>query len=418
MENITSDKVASNVYVVFKPFLLTNKIFGITIRRHRDKSARLYSDYVLSVVWIIFLTSSLIIITYYSYLEVGPDKCSNKTSGTFSKPLNEKFEIPSNEENANVTDVSVEFEILDIMFTVVVYLLSAVSILMTSFVYRNTFVDLLETFSRVDALLYSNLYINYLLNKSNQHINIIQIFMLIPYIFVAFLLDVFDDCPVFCAKCLSVHITSKIAILIISFNILQFCNLVILLKNRLKILNTFLQNYYIPMDLERRTQINIFSQINSSQIDTIRAVFIYLYDIANMINSIFGLFILIFTSLSLINIITAIGWFIEKYDVLLKFLQTFYWCFYSVVTLVAISVSCEKAVRECVDSSILVQKILVNRDLEHDITFRLDKLFVQLNSMKIQFTACGMFNIDLQYLSWILGVNITYILFIFQSKSN
>ena len=123
-----------------------------------------------------------------------------------------------------------------------------------------------------------------------------------------------------------------------------------------------------------------------------------------------------FTLFSLVSILWAITFFMYTYNLLLHNFQSFFWCLHSFVLLLAISVVCAMTVGECAQSPIMVQKILVRKGLRQDVIDKLEKLFVQLNAMKIEFTACGMFNIDLSYLSWILGANVTYILLIAQFK--
>jgi hypothetical protein len=76
----------------------------------------------------------------------------------------------------------------------------------------------------------------------------------------------------------------------------------------------------------------------------------------------------------------------------------------------AMAVSCSLAVCESKRSPIIVQKILLRDDIDGEIVKELEKMFTQLQTMKIGFTACGLFNLDLSFLCGIVGVTLSYLL--------
>jgi hypothetical protein len=78
------------------------------------------------------------------------------------------------------------------------------------------------------------------------------------------------------------------------------------------------------------------------------------------------------------------------------------------------AVSCSLAVNECNRSPVIVQKILLHDDIDSESMKELDKMFVQFQVMKIGFSACGMFRIDLSFLCGIFGATISYLIIILQ----
>jgi hypothetical protein len=88
---------------------------------------------------------------------------------------------------------------------------------------------------------------------------------------------------------------------------------------------------------------------------------------------------------------------------------TVLWCCFCVSLITALAVSCSLAVGECNHSPVIVQKIILRDDIDGEIVKELEKMFIQLQAMKIGFTACGLFNLDLPFLCGIFGVTLSYL---------
>jgi hypothetical protein len=78
------------------------------------------------------------------------------------------------------------------------------------------------------------------------------------------------------------------------------------------------------------------------------------------------------------------------------------------------AVSCSLAICECNRSPIVVQKIILRVDIDGETLKELKNMFTQFQTMKIGFTACGLFSLDLSFLSGIIGITISYVLIIAQ----
>jgi hypothetical protein len=74
------------------------------------------------------------------------------------------------------------------------------------------------------------------------------------------------------------------------------------------------------------------------------------------------------------------------------------------------AVSCSLAVNEFNRSPVIVQKILLRDDIDGEVMKELEKMFAQFKVMKIGFSACGMYTIDLSFLCGIIGATLSYLI--------
>jgi hypothetical protein len=79
------------------------------------------------------------------------------------------------------------------------------------------------------------------------------------------------------------------------------------------------------------------------------------------------------------------------------------WIIFSVGLMTVMTVSCNLAVNECNRSHVIVQKIMLRDDIDNDVIKQLKKMFTQFEFMKIGFSACGLYKIDLSFLCGIIG---------------
>jgi hypothetical protein len=78
------------------------------------------------------------------------------------------------------------------------------------------------------------------------------------------------------------------------------------------------------------------------------------------------------------------------------------------------AVSCSLAANECNRSPVIVQKIMLRDDIYAEDMKDLDKMFTQFEVMKIGFSACGMYKIDLSLLCGIFGATLSYLVIVSQ----
>jgi hypothetical protein len=71
-------------------------------------------------------------------------------------------------------------------------------------------------------------------------------------------------------------------------------------------------------------------------------------------------------------------------------------------------VSCSAAVNECNHSPVIVQKIMLRDDIDSEVMEELKMMFTQFKAMKIGFSACGMYKIDLSFLCDIISATLSY----------
>jgi hypothetical protein len=91
-------------------------------------------------------------------------------------------------------------------------------------------------------------------------------------------------------------------------------------------------------------------------------------------------------------------------------LVTLLWISLLVALIIIIAVSCSLAVSECENSPVLVQKIMLRNDIDSETLSELENMFTQFKVMKIEFSACGMFRIDLPFLCGVFSATISYVI--------
>jgi hypothetical protein len=142
----------------------------------------------------------------------------------------------------------------------------------------------------------------------------------------------------------------------------------------------------------------------------LRRLYSQLHDIALLVNSTYGFSLLPTILWVFTTIITYENFVLElKGTNLYHFvILSVLWCSFFFSLLTAIALSCSLAVGECNHSPVIVQKIILRDDIDGEIVKELEKMFIQLRAMKIGFTACGLFNLDLPFLCGIIGVTLSY----------
>jgi hypothetical protein len=82
---------------------------------------------------------------------------------------------------------------------------------------------------------------------------------------------------------------------------------------------------------------------------------------------------------------------------------------YSALTTM-MAVSCSLAVNVCNRSPVIVQKIMLRNDIDTEMMKELKEMFTQFKALKIEFSACGMYRMDLSFLCDIIGVTVSYVI--------
>jgi cytochrome bd-type quinol oxidase subunit 1 len=228
-------------------------------------------------------------------------------------------------------------------------------------------------------------------------------------------------------------------VLLNSVAILHFVNSVLLLRNKYKYLNfelessalnpckvthlnngdtsfmTPVENYTFAMKLSISEPRNKSASSRHQRFRNLRIIYSQLHDVTLLINSAYGIPLLCATFWVFINIISAANYAINlKQSGYLYVMETVLWSSFCVALMTIMAVSCSLAVNECNRSPVIVQKILLRDDIDSEDAKDLDKMFTQFQVMKIGFSACGMFRIDLSFLCGIFGVTLSYLIIILQ----
>jgi hypothetical protein len=90
------------------------------------------------------------------------------------------------------------------------------------------------------------------------------------------------------------------------------------------------------------------------------------------------------------------------------------WCAVCVLILLLIVLSCQTTTEECNKAQILVEKLMLRAGLCSETLNELRFLSVQLNNMKVSFTAGGFFTLDLPFVHSFVAVICTYIVIMAQ----
>jgi hypothetical protein len=112
----------------------------------------------------------------------------------------------------------------------------------------------------------------------------------------------------------------------------------------------------------------------------------------------------------LCNIIPCLNYIIEGKDGdLVRYMLVIVLCvIFSAALLAMMVVSCSLAVNECDRSPVIVQKIMLRNDIDTEMMEELKEMFTHFKDLKIEFSACGMYRIDLAFLCDIIGFTVSY----------
>jgi cytochrome bd-type quinol oxidase subunit 1 len=150
----------------------------------------------------------------------------------------------------------------------------------------------------------------------------------------------------------------------------------------------------------------------SKHFHNLRIIYSKLHDVASLINSTYGITLLCATLWVFIGIISCVNYIIKVKPIgnHLYVTVAVLWSTFCVALMIIMAVSCSLAVNECNRSPVIVQKILLRDDIDREAMKELKKMFSQFKVMKIEFSTCGMYRIDLRFLCGIFGATLSYLI--------
>lgn len=235
-----------------------------------------------------------------------------------------------------------------------------------------------------------------------------------------------------------------------SFNIvmvLQYVTLVRMLAHRYKYMNDRIMEYSEIEDTagaishkthNRYSHVNIFCNRNCSSsilirpyiksetygIHALRLAYIELYDIVTLINSYFGIQILLQIISLVIVCVTAfyyglyifgsVNTHIADFTLYFKPCLLIFWTSLYAILFAWLIVCGHQTMREGNRGVICIQRITAHPNIRQGTLMNLNNLSNQLKDMKVEFTACGFFVLNFPLLGTVIGGIFTYILIMVQ----
>lgn len=157
-----------------------------------------------------------------------------------------------------------------------------------------------------------------------------------------------------------------------------------------------------------------FKSFNGPQFRSLRSVLSELNCVVSLINGTYGISVLAFTCWLLVSIIIALFFTLFELEDG-QYGSLVYLIVYSIL-LIRISSTCHTAASENDTSKLLVQKLLLEDDLNPQDLTELKFLSLQLNNTQVQYSACGLFVLNLSFLCSVTGVIISYMILVVQLK--
>ena len=138
-----------------------------------------------------------------------------------------------------------------------------------------------------------------------------------------------------------------------------------------------------------------------------------IYDVVSAINRNYGLPILFVLCWKLTLVISTVY---TAIDLLSMSWMEFGYCTQITVIFIILPMICHSAVNEFQNGKILVQKMILHNTYGSAVNKELKLLLSQLTSMKIEYSACGFFYLNLPFLGSVVGVILSYIVVLSQFK--
>ncbi|PNF21448.1 hypothetical protein B7P43_G13503 [Cryptotermes secundus] len=180
----------------------------------------------------------------------------------------------------------------------------------------------------------------------------------------------------------------------------------------------FNRNYILP------TLTNSCKKREVCSVHTLRLAYINLYDTVTLINSHFGVPVLlqIFTLMMVcvtsyyygLHIFSNLNANIGEVTTYLKPCMLILWTSLYGIPFVWMIMCCHEATQEVKRGLICVQRVTACPSTKYSSVLELQNLSHQLKHMKVEFTACGIFVLNLPLLATIIGGIFTYILIMVQ----
>ncbi|PNF33527.1 hypothetical protein B7P43_G17600 [Cryptotermes secundus] len=312
------------------------------------------------------------------------------------------------------------------------YSYSIVTVLLSLTVNRGKVPEILGKFAEIDQLFSSKLY-RIQIYKNTKLFLSFQFSIMTTVIIIILASIIFFTHGNFGYSDIYIIFTQTLSLFLNCTSILYFVNLVLLLRNKYKYLNSVLEssaitpcnitnlkyrnsNFVTPIDTFRMklslAELRDNSMLSRRQhVRNLRIIYSKLQDVAVLINSTYGFSLLCAIIWVFISIISGANNALQLNGANhIYVIEAVLWIFFSVGLMTVMTVSCSLAVNECNRSHVIVQKIMLRDDIDNEVIKQLKKMFTQFEFMKIGFSACGLYKIDLSFLCGIIGATLSYVI--------
>jgi len=312
----------------------------------------------------------------------------------------------------------------NLSFTTVVSLLSTFK--------RRNLLQILVLISEVDQVLYKDAERQMLYKKTRTII--VRILVIISLLLVP--LDIcyyyfYPKTNFMAYYVLLIEIFGNLSVILM---VIQFTTIVLILRQRYKHVNKWfdchsdlwregtksgVKNILLLADMKSCILSNHTTKYGRHQILEQRQIYSTLHDIVHLVNSYFGVPVLMFMFWMFMSVVhlsyvgvwmiaTAIKEGQEPEEYLWAALPLI-WCVLCVTVVFLIVLSCQTTTEECNKAQILVEKLMLRSGLGYETVNELRFLSLQLNNMKIFFSAGGFFTLDLPFVHSFVAVICTYV---------
>jgi hypothetical protein len=326
-------------------------------------------------------------------------------------------------------------QILEVLFSGSMYVFCMCSLILALTINNKKVPLIIAKLSEIDELFSTGEYRSQIYNNSRLFIRL-QITAMSSCVLPLFLYATYVIHGDFSFRNFDYYFFEVIPVFLNFTVILHFANLVLLLKDKYKYLNSALESSaFIDTNVTNLSDLDTLSltpiencvfrmkclsngktdnNISSKRkhLRKLRIIYSQLHDVALLINSNYGITLICATIWMFIGIISGANYVIKMkpISIYLCVILAVTWSSLCVAMMIIMAVSCSLAVNECKRSPVIVQKIMLRDDTDSEVMKELKKMFIQFKVMKIEFSAYGLYRIDLSFLCAILGATVSYLI--------
>ena len=404
----------NGIYTVLRPLYYVCKVFGlasysyVTDRRNKIVTTDYgYLNYTFTVIWLIVYAVGLPLQIIEAY---------------------------------RVEAVSQVIFIAYILYIISSYTTSIMAVVCISIIKRRKFLEIIENISEVDnKIRYTHQEETYM--NRNVMFNIISEIILltvVPCILIIYIIHELRSEEYYIINLILIFCVTYICNILI---LLQFLNLVFMMKQRFSHLNKRLTNWINgtvsrPTSLNKKNDtssqsnravdhmvitplrvssfVNIEGPLKLTDIRCLRKIYSELYDITCLINNTYGAPILATMCWMLTGVLYTLyqvlvnfnGWGVANVAYAVMYFVFFF----------KVKFFCHTATNEARSSRILVQKLLLEGNCRNECVKELKMFSLQLHVMTSEYNICGFFSLNLKLFASVVSVIVSYVIIMVQIK--